>query len=581
MTVASVANDEKLPNCTEDGNFQPERVPPLAATLQEKEQLPTEDGESVVTTNPQLLCCVCSKHVVEADTVVQCNNSQCDATAHAICAGYTLRGASRAKFLCATHKACKLLHGSKSKGKPHASTRKPTSNLGDESQLTHTPTPSSNAPGKPCLCSNASDGGSCSNCSPAVHSQDGTLSNGSPAVHSQDGTLSYVSLLEAHKSLSATFQHFESNCKKENKELRLYIIQLEERIYSLEKEISVLRSKHSSTIPAAKHSSSSASLSNRPTQHTINASRHGAGRRKVTVSYAEVLTDKGGEPPGTARASSKTVPPSYSHTRVFFNKASHGNGPPQVGSRIVRHSSGDSNHTQRSNPQTRPRPLSPFSSNFRIIWGTRFSTSESEVHEFLSSLVPSEDPQSIRVKKSVRKSSLRSKWWFTVLSTADILNTLDESWSLVEGNLAWKLQSSLRWPVASENGNPAAPTTSLHEAATSSQAGLVEEVTSPSIALQNHEETHILLSDSNCEQSPTTVFPLATEETSNPLPKSGVGNQTTYAPPTAMNGDKVDPVSSGVISASSSLPSSAKRMVSDTILNISDSECPSGHQNCA
>ena len=70
-------------------------------------------GENVKS----ILCCVCSKCVLGNDTVVRCSldDKPCEAVAHASCAGYTTRGASRAKFICADHRASKLLQGSKSK----------------------------------------------------------------------------------------------------------------------------------------------------------------------------------------------------------------------------------------------------------------------------------------------------------------------------------------------------------------------------------------------------------------------------------------------------------------------------------
>ena len=77
-----------------------------------------------------ILCCVCSKLVLDSDTVVRCSldDKQCKAVAHASCAGYTTRGASRAKFLCADHRASKLLQGSKSKTKSQSKgTRSATS----------------------------------------------------------------------------------------------------------------------------------------------------------------------------------------------------------------------------------------------------------------------------------------------------------------------------------------------------------------------------------------------------------------------------------------------------------------------
>ena len=62
-------------------------------------------------------CCVCSKYVLDNDTAVQfsLDGKQREAVAHASCAGYTTCGASRAKFLCADHRASELLQASKSK----------------------------------------------------------------------------------------------------------------------------------------------------------------------------------------------------------------------------------------------------------------------------------------------------------------------------------------------------------------------------------------------------------------------------------------------------------------------------------
>ena len=77
--------------------------------------------------------------------------------------------------------------------------------------------------------------------------------------------------------------------------------------------------------------------------------------------------------------------------------------------------------------------------NYHIIWGTRFSTREEEVHRSLALLVPSEDPNSIAVKRSVRRSLGNTKWWFTVCAPVGILNTLDESWGYMERSVPWKL----------------------------------------------------------------------------------------------------------------------------------------------
>ena len=86
---------------------------PITCSSKEGKPKPGDVGENVKS----ILCCVCSKRVLDSDTVVRCSldDKQCKAIAHASCAGYTTRGASRTKFLCVDHRASKVLQGSKSK----------------------------------------------------------------------------------------------------------------------------------------------------------------------------------------------------------------------------------------------------------------------------------------------------------------------------------------------------------------------------------------------------------------------------------------------------------------------------------
>ena len=107
-----------------------------------------------------ILCCVCSKRVSDNDTVVRCSHDdkQCKVVAHASCAGYTTRGASRAKFLCADHRASKLLQGSKSKLKSQSKGNcSATSSKGEQPPVT----PNISDSHDPCLCA---VGGTCVSC---------------------------------------------------------------------------------------------------------------------------------------------------------------------------------------------------------------------------------------------------------------------------------------------------------------------------------------------------------------------------------------------------------------------------------
>ena len=160
-----------------------------------------------------ILCCVCSELVLDSDTVVQCSldDKQCKAVAHASCAGYTTRGASRAKFLCADHRASKLLQGSKSK--PTSQSKGTRSATGSKRKPQPPLTPSISDSHDPCLCV---VGDTCASCC-SVSAEDGSTPQGDNEA-----------LREAFKLLTTKFQDLELSHKRENKELRMHILVLEE-----------------------------------------------------------------------------------------------------------------------------------------------------------------------------------------------------------------------------------------------------------------------------------------------------------------------------------------------------------------
>ena len=83
--------------------------------------------------------------------------------------------------------------------------------------------------------------------------------------------------------------------------------------------------------------------------------------------------------------------------------------------------------------------------SFRVIWGTRFSTTVESVKSVLSHIVPL-DSELLQVIKSVRRKEGRTRWWFTIMAPPDTLSTIEASWSTcTQSN--WKLQGSLRPPV--------------------------------------------------------------------------------------------------------------------------------------
>ena len=100
----------------------------------DESEVDTEDtgtsglGESTVQClpSPSQCCTICFAGVSTGDVMVNCHVPQCNTTAHHNCAGYTARGAKRAKFLCPRCRANKLL------AKP-------------QKHRTHSPSPSTSA----------------------------------------------------------------------------------------------------------------------------------------------------------------------------------------------------------------------------------------------------------------------------------------------------------------------------------------------------------------------------------------------------------------------------------------------------
>ena len=83
--------------------------------------------------------------------------------------------------------------------------------------------------------------------------------------------------------------------------------------------------------------------------------------------------------------------------------------------------------------------------SFRVIWGTRFSTTVESVKSVVSHVIPL-DSESLQVANSVRRKEGQTRWWFTIMAPPDTLSTIEASWSTcTQSN--WKLQGSLCPPV--------------------------------------------------------------------------------------------------------------------------------------
>ena len=289
-------------------------------------------GNEVMDTTVYVQCCVCGKDVLNNDVKVVCNSPQCSLVVHATCAGYSLHGASWAKYLCAAHKVSKA---SAVRTEPKAGQTQVDGSLRAGTQV------------------------ACSQTSPQTDSSTSSTQQ------------SHESLFEAYSALEAAFNNQRAACKQECRELKLYNLKLEEQILSLEKEVSTLKNKLS-------HASHFRYLSN-----AAPKGPRPAGATLAKSSYAQALS-------GESNRARATTAGKFSHMRVFYKTdPTNGSALPQIALRIIRgsRSQGCSTAQRRDHEHTQPTP----SANFIIVWGTKLATKMSQMQEAIMTLLPSTD----------------------------------------------------------------------------------------------------------------------------------------------------------------------------------------------
>ena len=202
--------------------------------------------------------------------------------------------------------------------------------------------------------------------------------------------------------------------RKENQALKLHILSLKERVKALENRVVALKDNNQNHTTCPRGHSKPKSV-NRPSTGMTNNSRPQpkssgyAGTRVFRYkSYAQAAS---AEDNGKARDSRGNT-----HFRSSL-AGQHDQAGGNVGN----------------------------DASFRVIWGTRFSTTVESVKSVLSHIIPL-DSELLQVTKSVRRKEGRTRWWFTIMAPPDTLSTIEASWSnCIQSN--WKLQGSLRPPV--------------------------------------------------------------------------------------------------------------------------------------
>lgn len=345
-------------------------------------------GDSQVSEAPQPargvelseVCCRCNNLTTSNDVVVHCQSTHCGMVAHYDCAGYRSKsGARRAKFQC---DSCKR---SKSSKPASASTLSQTGGKAPSAS--------------PC--------GNGTEASP-VATAESLPSNGAQSCLCTEGNSCSVCELPMRVA-----QEVES-IKRENREMKLHILSLEERVAQLESELRRVRTASTNSGRRAVNEASvrpKSSLSNQSYSKSTSAkaNTHKNKSRVFCRSYASV----------TASGHTDDNP---HNTRL---------------------------HTS-AGPKRQRTPTGQDTTNFRVIWGTRFNTTTTTVKNALLQSLSLEEGGSITVTKSFRRNQDRTKWWFTVMASPVILATLDSSW-LSASMGKWRLQTSLRPPGLTQN----------------------------------------------------------------------------------------------------------------------------------
>ena len=82
-----------------------------------------------------------------------------------------------------------------------------------------------------------------------------------------------------------------------------------------------------------------------------------------------------------------------------------------------------------------PRP-------FRILWGTQHSIQESDVRCALHAAGPI--PESVSIRKTVKKSHNSTAWWFTIFAEEDYISIVDLHWAQISQDPRWVLLKQLK-----------------------------------------------------------------------------------------------------------------------------------------
>ena len=164
-------------------------------------------------------------------------------------------------------------------------------------------------------------------------------------------------------------------------------------------------------------------------------------------------------PPGRTSLTTKTLP--GGSVSYFISPPKTNNSPDSdvnLRSRPTYRSSSNppTRYARRSNTSSRP---------YRIIWGTRFRTTEEEVRSLIITGLNDELGHQLVVKKSVRKTENRANWWFTICSSPLVLSAIESKWSSIAPTESWHLCSALSdrpRPAAHKSQHPLRFNTNHH-----------------------------------------------------------------------------------------------------------------------
>ena len=277
---------------------------------------------------------------------------------------------------------------------------------------------------------------------------------------------SCVSLQAVAKRLSQSV----SDSRRENQTLKLHILSLEDKIRTLEEAVKSLGRLDS--MEREIESLKSAQVQSRQSQ-PFHGPRLQSVARPQRYNRPRQLVDPGRKGEDIEGASLK--PSSFQRTNDRTG--------------------------QQTRDAKRRRSTNPFCESFRIVWGTRFTTSAPTLRSTIAGILKEQLSEDIRVVRSVKGRDGKARWWFTVMAQPSTLEILDSTWEVGTSSSHWKLLKAFGSPTPAGLSHDSSSSTSSGLPTRQSSFGVQSPTVPPHTLKAAESAVRVATSISTCSSS--------------------------------------------------------------------------------